>query len=113
MGDFLARSSNLKFLLVQIDELDVFLSIPMHFSSDDVDEIIVVEIKRACLVRQANNVNVCRLPSVQDIYLKERLFSGTLIHDTFSNNEAEESGENSSSFVTYPELGEGSYILTT
>ena len=29
---------------------------------DDVDEIVVVEIKRACLVRQTNNVNVIFLP---------------------------------------------------
>ena len=58
LGDFLAKLLNLKFLLMQIDELDVFLSIPMHFSSDDANEITVVEIKRACLVCQANNVNV-------------------------------------------------------
>ena len=30
--------------------------------SDDVDEIVVVEIKSACLVRQTNNVNVVFLP---------------------------------------------------
>ena len=70
---------------------------------DDVDGIVVVEIKRACLVRQSE----CRLPSTQEIYLKERLFSHTLIHDTFSNNEAEDSGENPS------ELRGGSYIVTT